>query len=98
MTTPFYTQSSPLLSSVDANTKMPPSFTVDESKPQKRCGHSECKRKLLLTDLTCKCGQKFCMSHRMPEAHTCAHDYKAEARANLNKQLVGCVAEKLERA
>ena len=96
MTTPFYTQSSPLLSSVGA-AKMPPSFNVGESKPQKRCGHSECKKKLLLTDLTCKCGAKFCMSHRMPEAHMCSHDFKAEARAILNKQLVSCVAEKVEK-
>lgn len=70
---------------------------IAEKKPQRRCGHSECKKKLLLTDLDCRCGARFCASHRMPEDHACSYNHKAHGTALLNTQLVRAVADKLER-
>jgi len=55
------------------------------SKPTNRCFHSDCKKKLLLSDPTCKCKERYCMSHRMPEDHGCSFDYKAAGKALLEK-------------
>jgi hypothetical protein len=62
-----------------------------------RCNHTGCKKKLTLIDLKCKCGIKFCLSHRMPEDHACSIDFKADTIKNLEKQLVKISAPKLER-
>tara|TARA_Y100000996_G_C22416523_1_gene599550 strand:+ start:73 stop:267 length:195 start_codon:yes stop_codon:yes gene_type:complete len=37
-----------------------------------------CKKKLKLTDMKCRCGYKFCSSHRLPEQHNCTYDFKKE--------------------
>jgi predicted nucleic acid binding AN1-type Zn finger protein len=65
-------------------------------KPQKRCGFPECKHKLALSDMECKCGVRHCSKHRMPEDHACAFDFKAHDRAVLGKQLVACVGDKID--
>lgn len=78
-------------------------FTLadSETKPpsSKRCCASECKRKLGLTDFDCKCGVRYCATHRLPEAHSCSYDYKSFGKTLLEKQLVKVdgSATKLER-
>ena len=52
-----------------------------------------CKVKISLIDdliSTCKCEQKYCSKHRMPEAHLCAkiEEICKEQRRNLEKKLV----------
>ena len=54
----------------------------------KRCNHVACKKKLLLSDMECKCGIRFCANHRFPEEHKCTFDFKAVGNARLMKQLV----------
>jgi predicted nucleic acid binding AN1-type Zn finger protein len=67
-------------------------------KAQNRCGSSCCKKKLLLTDMTCpNCMTRFCSAHRLPEDHRCDHDYHKSGKVQLEKQLVKVVAEKLDR-
>jgi len=61
-----------------------------------RCSHSECKRKLLLTDITCKCEKRYCTSHRHPESHMCAFDYKASGLAHLSTMLVKANGDRLK--
>ena len=58
------------------------------SRKQKRCALDICKKKLLLVDLQCKCGKKFCMKHFNAEKHDCIFDYRAYAKKNLEKNLV----------
>jgi hypothetical protein len=65
------------------------------AKPSNRCG--ACRKKLLLTDLECRCKHRFCAAHRAPEEHACTHDFKADANAILKQQLERVVAEKVER-
>lgn len=38
----------------------------------KRCDHEQCRKKLTLTDIECKCGKRFCMNHRLPFDHSCS--------------------------
>ena len=63
----------------------------------KRCEHSECNKKLMLTDFACQCKQFYCSNHRHANLHSCKFDYKNKAGANLEKQLVKLGAEKMER-
>ena len=71
---------------------------VSEKKPPmpKRCECDGCNRKLMLTDLKCKCNKYFCMSHRYMDDHKCSYDYKSEGINNLKKQLVKTIGSKLE--
>jgi predicted nucleic acid binding AN1-type Zn finger protein len=54
-----------------------------------------CGKKLLLTDMECKCTYRFCGTHRLPESHACTHDYKKEGAERLQAQLVTCVADRV---
>jgi hypothetical protein len=75
---------------------------VSEAQPQKaerpkRCQHSECKKKLMLSDLACKCENYYCQGHRFAPSHSCTFDYRAAADKVLEKQLVKTVSDRLER-
>lgn len=61
-----------------------------------RCSFTNCKRKLPLTAITCRCNLQFCDNHRMPEDHECSYDYKAEGRKQMEKQLSTIVFTKKE--
>ncbi len=65
------------------------------AKPSNRCG--ACRKKLLLTDLECRCKHRFCAAHRAPEEHACTHDFKADGQRLLTQQLERVVADKVER-
>lgn len=56
-----------------------------------RCDFPECRKKLKLTDMECRCGKRFCIKHRLPEDHLCSINYKNINPINLEK----CVAEKV---
>jgi len=52
---------------------------------------SECNKKLKLSDMECRCKQRFCLTHRLPEDHNCSVNYK-----NVNPlKLEACVADKV---
>ena len=42
------------------------------------CKLDTCKKKTPLGCPKCKCGQVFCSTHRSPEDHRCAFDFKKE--------------------
>jgi predicted nucleic acid binding AN1-type Zn finger protein len=56
-----------------------------------RCDFPECRKKLKLSDMECRCGKRFCLKHRLPEDHVCSIDYKNVNPIHLEK----CVAEKI---
>lgn len=62
-------------------------------KPQRRCG--ACTHKLLLSDLTCKCGTRFCSKHRLPEDHECSFDHRAHDKTVLEAAITACVSDKM---
>jgi predicted nucleic acid binding AN1-type Zn finger protein len=49
------------------------------SKKLKRCDLETCKRKLHLTDSTCRCKHTYCTRHRLPEVHSCTYNFKNES-------------------
>jgi predicted nucleic acid binding AN1-type Zn finger protein len=56
-----------------------------------------CSKKLTLADFACgKCQIRYCGTHRLPESHTCAHDFKSTGREQLTKQLTRVVGDKIE--
>jgi len=46
----------------------------------------ECRKKVPLTAITCRCGYTFCTSHRMAESHNCSFDYKASGKRKLERE------------
>ena len=67
------------------------------SKPQvdrSRC--AECKKKVGLTGIECRCGQVYCGAHRMAEKHACTFDFKSFGRTNIEKANEKVVAQSLE--
>jgi hypothetical protein len=51
------------------------------------CSFNACKRKLKLTAFPCKCGQRYCDKHRIPEDHSCSFNFKREQQDLLNKYM-----------
>lgn len=87
---------SPALGPMESNTIIP----TDSDKPPKpanRCSHIDCKKKLLLSDPTCKCKERYCMSHRMPEDHACSFDYKAAGKSQLEQSNPKVIGQKFDR-
>jgi predicted nucleic acid binding AN1-type Zn finger protein len=60
-----------------------------DSKPQmpSRCQHPQCRVKLTLTSIRCKCEKYFCSKHRYETEHGCDFDYKAEGKKQLERYL-----------
>merc|ERR1719270_3008146 len=57
----------------------PLSGPKQKKSPKKRCGHSDCRKKLNITNsFSCRCERSFCPLHRHPESHICSFDYKTE--------------------
>ena len=65
------------------------------TKP-KRCQHTECNKKIMLTDFACKCKGWYCGTHRYSESHRCQFDYKESSRELLEKRMSKVVGQKLE--
>jgi len=65
-------------------------------KNPNRCYHAECKAKLHLSDMACKCGHRFCGKHRYAEEHNCSFDYKQATVRTLSTSMVKCVASSLK--
>lgn len=70
---------------------------IEAPKEQKRCLFGDCKKKLAFSDFACRCGTRFCATHRAAEEHKCTHDWKAEGKKTLGTQLGSCINAKLER-
>ena len=78
----------------------PKNETVVEkvSERPKRCQHIDCKKKLMLSDMACKCENYYCQGHRYAPSHSCTYDYRAAADKVLEKQLIKTVSgDRLER-
>lgn len=81
-------------------THLPPVHQEKRDPPtlngRKKTRCSLCGKKLgLATTYQCRCGSKFCASHRYPETHTCTYDYKTEGRKFLAKNNPVVAAPKL---
>jgi len=64
---------------------------------KKRCW--QCKRKVGIVGIECRCGYIFCGKHRYADEHDCIFDHKRHQQAKLrkeNKQIVTSKIDKLE--
>lgn len=53
------------------------------SKEKHKC--PMCNRRTNILDIKCKCGNVFCMTHRLPEDHKCTFNFKEFERERLQK-------------
>ncbi len=65
------------------------SKTSKTEKP--KCFMDGCNKRLKLTDMECRCENRYCSKHRLPECHNCNVNYKNVNPLKLEK----CVAEKV---
>ncbi|WCJ41807.1 Zinc finger A20 and AN1 domain-containing stress-associated protein 3 [Euphorbia peplus] len=56
-----------------------------------------CRKRVGLTGFKCRCGLVFCGTHRYPEQHGCAFDFKAMGKEQIAKANPIVKAEKLEK-
>ena len=59
------------------------------NKKKRRCAFDGCRKKLKLTDMDCKCKNRFCSLHRLPETHNCSWDPKNENEIKIYKKKSG---------
>lgn len=64
----------------------------NEKKP--KC--TECKKKLGLLGIKCRCDKVFCTHHIMAESHNCTYDYRGEAMKALSTNMVLVSHDRLE--
>ena len=51
------------------------------------CQYTGCKKKLMLSDMACKCEKTFCGLHRHSDDHACKFDYKNAHEKTLLKHM-----------
>ncbi|TYZ65934.1 hypothetical protein PybrP1_007464 [[Pythium] brassicae (nom. inval.)] len=69
--------------------------TKPVQKNRRRCW--ECKVKVGLTAVTCRCDYTFCNKHRYAEEHACAFDFKVSAKRKLEVENPRVVPAKVAR-
>ena len=60
-----------------------------------RC--SACGRRLGVVWFECRCGNRHCSQHRLPETHACGFDFKSHGKATLETNNPRVVAPKIAR-
>ena len=62
---------------------------------KKYCSFIDCKKKLKLTDMKCRCGSRYCSKHRISSDHNCTFNYKNHERSLLEKNNQQVIGEKV---
>ena len=60
-----------------------------------RCTYGDCRTKVGLSAVACKCGFMFWSSHKHCELHNCAYDFYGVSKAELTKKLIKVVGNTL---
>ncbi len=91
----FITRPSFTMSSISV--ECPPILGTIREKKKSCCPFGDCKKRLTAAEamMSCRCGVSFCPTHRLPEQHMCAFNYRAAATQHLSTQLVKCAGERL---
>jgi hypothetical protein len=64
------------------------------------CALEGCAKRVPVSNMPCRCGQRFCNAHRYPETHPCTHDFKRGVSgedAAACAERMRCVAAKVEK-
>ena len=51
-----------------------------------KCAHIQCSKKIGLIQFSCRCGNSFCVTHRMQHTHNCDHDHAKLEKDKLVKE------------
>jgi len=76
--------------SVDSETNKPSSGDSFSLK----C--TQCKKKIGLTAIQCRCGFKFCEKHRYSDQHNCTFDYKTMGKKQIEDKNPKIIAAKIQ--
>lgn len=64
------------------------------------CGADGCQKKIKIIDeliSQCRCGEKHCVNHRLPETHKCEYDFKKSINYVALIEKMKCVPSKLNK-
>lgn len=93
LATALATSTSPISST--NNDAISSTKTTANKRPGTRC--HECRKKVPISALKCKCGEVFCAQHRMAEDHKCTFDFKTLYREKLKDNLQQVVSAKVSK-
>lgn len=63
------------------------SMKVKTKSRSNRCTHPDCNKRLMLSNVACRCSLRFCNKHRHAETHNCTFDYKTYGKKLLEKTI-----------
>lgn len=66
---------------------------MKEEAARPTCG--KCGKRLGVVNFECKCGERFCARHRLPESHACKYDFKTQGKNGIKSQNPRIVAPKV---
>ncbi|XP_010912259.1 zinc finger A20 and AN1 domain-containing stress-associated protein 4 [Elaeis guineensis] len=72
-----------------------PAAAVAAASQPSRC--TACRKRVGLTGFPCRCGATYCGTHRYPEQHGCAFDFKAAGREAIARANPVVKAHKLDK-
>ena len=59
-------------------------------RPPTYCPREGCGKRVLPTDMPCRCKVRFCTAHRHPESHDCSYDFRGK-----HLESVGAIADRM---
>ena len=64
-----------------------------------RCNATDCRKKLKITDIECRCGFKFCSNHRHMNDHQCSVliSEQKKQKEELKKVMNECLFKKVDK-
>jgi len=61
-----------------------------------KCPETNCCKRIKLTDLSCRCGNTYCSTHRLPETHDCSYNFKLNNKEmDVLKEQMKCTNQKI---
>jgi predicted nucleic acid binding AN1-type Zn finger protein len=76
----------PIINQIETDTNLENKMCEKKKSIKKKNRCSKCNKKLGLVPFSCKCENSFCPKCRHPESHDCTFDFRAEAKAQIEKE------------
>lgn len=81
------TSTSPSVVKSEGDNKKQKKPKKKKKKRKKRCDFEGCNCKLDMLTWECKCGKKYCPTHKMSSSHNCSFDWRGNQAEYLNKNM-----------
>ena len=69
---------------------------MNQNNSGKKLTCSECKKKLGLIGIKCRCDKMYCTAHIMAETHNCSYDYRGEAMKTLSTTMIAVTHDRVD--